>query len=69
MNIYFGKLTSVDKKERRRPREEVRLMTVVSPNSQRWEKTINKVFKKLKIKLPYDLAIPQSCFKVFIQRK
>ena len=62
MNIYFGKLTSVDKRERRRPREKMRSMPVVSPSSQRWEKPINKVFKKLKIKLPYDPAIPQSCF-------
>ena len=62
INIYFGKLTSADKRERRRAQEKVRSMPVASPNSQRWEKTINKVFKKLKIKLPYDPAIPQSCF-------
>lgn len=61
MNIYFGKLTSVNKRERR-ARKKVRSMPIVSPNSQRWEKTVNKVFKKLKIKLPYDPAIPQSCF-------
>ena len=62
MNIYFGKLTSVDKRERKRARKKVREMPIVSPNSQRWEKTVSKVFKKLRIKLPYDPAILQSCF-------